>query len=78
MITSRCYISYVEPLSVVGKISPGKTFSFKIVSSVVMTITKYWMWLWPLQSFECDYGHYSTVGFGNARTTSWRKNVLYL
>ena len=34
------------------------------------------MWLRPLQSFQLDYDHHSTVAFGNARITLWRKNVL--
>ena len=29
-------------------------------------------------SFKYDYDHYSTVAFGNARITLWRKNVLFL
>jgi len=46
IITSRLYISYMEPLFVVAKIigSPGKndgllSFSFKIVVDVIVTTT---------------------------------------
>jgi len=43
IITSRFHISCMEPLFVVAKIiSPGKViayFSFKVVSSVIMTVT---------------------------------------
>jgi len=43
ILISRFYISYMEPLFVVAKIigSPGNIFPFKIVLSLIMTITKF-------------------------------------
>jgi len=52
----------MEPLFAVAKIigSPGR----------------YDILLFHSKLFKCDYDHCSTVAFGNARITLWRKNML--
>jgi len=62
------FISYMESLFVVGKMigSPGKNDCLLLHSKLL------YVWLWPMQSFECDYDLYTTVAFGNARINLWR------
>jgi len=53
-----CTLYFVEePLFVVAEIigSPGKNDSLLFHSNI------FWVWLWPLQSFERNYDHYSCV-----------------
>ena len=55
MITSRFYVSHIEPLFNVAKIigSPGRNDSLFVIQNC----------------FKCDDDRYSTVAFGNARIT---------
>jgi len=63
MITSIFYILYIKSLLVVAKMigSLGKNDSLYFHSKL------FCVWLWPLQSFECDYDHHSTVAFGSTQ-----------
>jgi len=62
IITSRFFISYMEPLFVVAKIIRQTMMAYLFIQNC----------------FKCDYDHYSTIAFGNVRITLCGKNVLYL
>ena len=58
IISSIFYISYMQPLVVVVKIlgSPGKNDSLLFHSKM------FYVWLWALQCFTCDYDHLCAQG----------------